>query len=588
MEKTEISYSFFVLISVSLLFRRINYSASRRPMRRPGATGESMSSRSPRTLLAAAPLLLLTAVLSGRAPDAPPIAPPAAAPVNRAAPLIFNRKKQPAALTDGKHYEAYLLIPASWAVGADRSEAERDFAVLRTLRSAGIVPGVIVQAGDKADDALNDLGASPRGMRILWDAEGSLAKQLNQPGAALLVVSPEGMIVHLQPLTAGALAANWSHDSRELLRQVHTAVPESPAAVAAKLAAALPGWDKLAPAGSPDRAPMFRVPGGSYSVGCQHGDTQCGVYEEGEKSVALPAFYLDAYPVTVGQFALFTAASGFKSYAETAGWAWVPMKTGLFTVEGASWRDPDGSGKSLEQRYLEPARQVNPADAEAFCKWAGKRLPSEAEYEAAARGGGSRIFPWGNDPEHAPANCPARANAGVKRGARPAAGATSAADADGFTDIAPVTEFAAGRGPFGHYQLAGNVDEWTSTTYEAPHQDKKNLRIDRIVKGGNYLYFPTGLRVSSREPKETEDGNLAIGFRCAKSGNDIGQTAPENSLPLIEIASRCRDSSVPLPQWAKLPGAGGSLALPQPPASGGALSAKPEARRDGGVDPAPR
>ncbi len=524
----------------------------------------------------AAPLFLLAAGLFAGIPGAAaaetvaPSPAPAATPVNTAAPLIFNRKRLPAALTDGKHYAAFLFIPSSWAVGAERAEAERDFTVFRTLRTAGIVTGVILRGDDKADDALNDLGATPRGLRLLWDADRVLEKQLQSASPLLLIISPEAVIIHQLPLTPGQLAANWARDSGQLLRLVRTAVPENPALITAVLAPALPGWDLLAPAASPDRAPMFRVSGGSYTIGCQRGDTQCSTFELNSQTVSLQPFFLDAYPVSVGQYALFAAASGFKSNAETQGWAWVPMKTGVFAIEGASWRDADGSGKPVEQRYLEPARQVNPADAEAYCKWAGKRLPSESEYEAAARGTDGRIYPWGNQPQHAPAGCPARANSAPKRGILP--GAT---DPDGYTDIAPVNQFAAGRGPFGHYQLAGNVDEWTSTAYEDPHQTGKKKKIDRIIKGGSFMYFPSGLRISSREPKETEDGSIAIGFRCALSGNNIGQKAAESSLPPTEFTAACRDASVPLPQWAKLPGAGGSIAAPPTPGSDGILSAKP-------------
>jgi formylglycine-generating enzyme required for sulfatase activity len=525
--------------------------------------------------LQAAPLVLLATGLGAGIPGAPtpassPAPAPAAAPLKNGAPLVANRKRQPAALTDGKHYAAFLFIPSSWAVGAERAEAERDFTVFRTLRTAGIVTGVIVRSDDKADDALNDLGATPRGLRLLWDADHVLEKQLQVQGAVLLVISPESEIILTQPLTAGELAKNWTRQSADLLRQVRTATPENPALITAKLAPVLAGWDQLAPAASADRAPMLHVPGGSYTIGCQHNDSQCSTYEQNIQTASLQTFYLDAYPVTVGQFALFAAATGFKTSAETQGWAWVPMKTGTFAIEGASWRDPDGSGKPAEQRYLEPARQVNPADAEAYCKWAGKRLPSESEYEAAARGSDGRIYPWGNSPEHAPANgCPARANAAPKRGVHP-----SATDPDGYTDVAPVDQFAAGRGPFGHYQLAGNVDEWTSTTYEEPHQTGKNKKIDRIVKGGSFMYFPSGLRISSREPKETEDGAVSIGFRCALGGNDIGQKAPQ-AIPPTELSDRCRDNSVPAPQWARQPGAGGSSAVAPNP-SGAALSAKPE------------
>lgn len=520
----------------------------------------------------AAPLLLLATGLCAGIPATSEAAAPAlvAAAAHTPAPLIFNRKRQPAALTDGKHYAAFLFIPSSWAVGAERAEAERDFTVFRTLRTAGIVTGVILRGDEKAADALNDLGATPRGLRLLWDADQVLEKQLHPAGALLFIVSPEAVIIHQQPLTPGQLAANWKNDSAALLRHVRTAVPENPALITAKLAPALPGWDVLAPSASPDRAPMFKVPGGSYVIGCQRGDTLCSTFEQNTQNAALQPFFLDAYPVSVGQYALFAAATGFKSNAETQGWAFVPMKTGVFAIEGASWRDPDGSGKPVEQRYLEPVRQVNPADAEAYCKWAGKRLPSESEHEAAARGTDGRIYPWGNNPDHTPSGCPARANSAPKRGVRP-----GDSDPDGFTEIAPVNQFAAGRGPFGHYQLAGNVDEWTSTEYVAPSNSGKKKKLDRIIKGGSYLYFPSGLRISSREPKETEDGSIAIGFRCALGGSDIGQKAPENSLPLTEFTAACRDTSVPLPRWAKLPGAGGSIAAPPSSASDSSLSAKP-------------
>jgi formylglycine-generating enzyme required for sulfatase activity len=160
--------------------------------------------------------------------------------------------------------------------------------------------------------------------------------------------------------------------------------------------------------------------------------------------------------------------------------------------------------------------QVSWRDADAYCAWRGKRLPSEAEWERAARDAGGVPYAWGNAPPLEDALY--RASYGSDR-------CCSADDGDGFLYTAPVGSFPSGRSPFGVDDMTGNVWEWVSDTYDetfygrSPAAEPINTAPGKrkVIRGGGWGNNPWGLRTTLRHANTPESGLSMVGFRCAKS-----------------------------------------------------------------------
>jgi sulfatase modifying factor 1 len=299
---------------------------------------------------------------------------------------------------------------------------------------------------------------------------------------------------------------------------------------------------------------MQWIPGGAFRMGADRSYPE----EAPVHAVAVSGFWMDADTVTNAEFTAFVQATGYRTTAERpldpalypgvqrdllkpgsavffmpAGpvnmrdaqsrWAYVP---------GANWRHPDGPASTLEGREQEPVVHVAYEDAAAFAAWAGKELPTEAEWEFAARGGlDSATFCWGD--EFLPGG---RYMANTWQGQFP----FQDVGADGFAGRAPVGSFPPNG--FGLYDMAGNVWEWTTDWYSARHPAEAELpccvprnpfggpkalsydpelpqvRIPRkVIKGGSYLCAPNycqRYRPAARHPQMIDSATSHIGFRC--------------------------------------------------------------------------
>jgi formylglycine-generating enzyme required for sulfatase activity len=223
-----------------------------------------------------------------------------------------------------------------------------------------------------------------------------------------------------------------------------------------------------------DGAPLLRIPGGVFVMG--DGETAA------RRQVYTDEFYIDTFEVTIARYTRFLKATALpdlpENWEETSN-----ARTADLPVVGVTWHE-----------------------AQAYCKWTGARLPTEAEWEKAARGSDGRLFPWGDETPS-----PARANFAN----------TSPKAYDG--GLTRVGSYAAGRSPFGIHDMAGNAAEWVEDWFSdtAPREDSRNPRgpangTAKVVRGGGR--FDPGDRISSARRYFADPNHRSeeIGFRCAR------------------------------------------------------------------------
>ncbi len=257
---------------------------------------------------------------------------------------------------------------------------------------------------------------------------------------------------------------------------------------------------------------MVEVAGGMFRMGTDNGFP----YEGPAHQVTVRPFAIDTHEVTVSQFGRFVRATGYKTEAERYGWSGVfDVKAAEWTrSDGADWQRPDGPASSAPPD--EPVTQVSWADAGAYCKWAGKRLPTEAEWEFAARGGKDEPYAWGH--QLRPGGKPA---GNWWQGTFPAHNTVE----DGYLRRAPVGRFPPNG--YGLYDMAGNVWEWTQDWFSEngyatqPVIDPRgpDTGSERVIRGGSWMCsenYCTGYRVAARSHSAPDSGLNNLGFRCAR------------------------------------------------------------------------
>jgi formylglycine-generating enzyme required for sulfatase activity len=270
-----------------------------------------------------------------------------------------------------------------------------------------------------------------------------------------------------------------------------------------------------------DGAEMVLVPAGAFWMGSQTEDIQMRVddckksvkpenrdkcdewfRDEGpQRQIFVDAFYIDRYEVTNALFERFVTARSYRTTAETEGWGWVfrPSDGRWEKLKGATWRAPGGPGTSAPPTH--PVVQVSWYDADAYCKWVNERLPTEAEWEKAARGVDGRRYPWGEDWNAARANGDMSAKA-----------------------TRPVGSYAAGVSPYDIHDMSGNVFEWVADWHDPsfyPRQPERNPSgpasgQQRVLRGGGWHSRPIALRAASRGSGVMDFRYNYTGFRCAK------------------------------------------------------------------------
>ncbi len=241
-------------------------------------------------------------------------------------------------------------------------------------------------------------------------------------------------------------------------------------------------------------ADLVDLPGGLLFQGDPEGEA-----DEAPREVAIASFRIMRQEVTNALFARFVTESGHVTDPERRGWGWV-WDRAWRRGDGADWRHPEGPASSIAGLEDHPVVQVSKRDAAAFCAFYGLRLPSDPEWEYAARGTDRRRYPWGDQSPEAEDGS-RRANFGTVR--------CCAADAaDGYRTTAAVGSFPQGASPFGLLDMAGNVWEWTSDLHPAEPGEF-------ALRGGGWGNDPYCLRVSYRHANPPRIGLDMVGFRCA-------------------------------------------------------------------------
>lgn len=234
---------------------------------------------------------------------------------------------------------------------------------------------------------------------------------------------------------------------------------------------------------APEFERMALIPGGGFAMGDRRG----GAIEQPERAITLSPFRIDVYETTFAQYYAFVTATGHRK----------PRLAGYLAV--------DSSALPFLMNPYNPVVGVSWDDANSYCLWRGKRLPSEVEWERASKGVTQRPWPWGSEMESSRANL--------------------VGDEDGFKYTAPVGAFRGDQSPDGVFDLAGNAMEWTSDWFDeryyasmpdvnppGPPNGK-----ERVIRGASWNDSVTRAKTTTRFKMRPEYRDVTIGFRCAKS-----------------------------------------------------------------------
>uniref|UniRef100_A0AAX7UI10 Sulfatase modifying factor 1 n=1 Tax=Astatotilapia calliptera TaxID=8154 RepID=A0AAX7UI10_ASTCA len=275
---------------------------------------------------------------------------------------------------------------------------------------------------------------------------------------------------------------------------------------------------------------MVQISGGEFLMGTDNP----GIPPDGEgpqRVVYVDSFNIDIHEVTNQQFQSFVLATGYVTEAEKFGDSFVfegllsePVKSQVtqavaaapwwLPVKGASWRHPEGPDSNITDRLHHPVLHVSWIDAVAYCSWANKRLPTEAEWEYACRGGlKDRLYPWGNK-----LNPKGQHFANLWQGDFP----THNSGEDGYIKTSPVMSFPPNA--FGLYDMVGNAWEWTADWWTVHHTTDPQRNPmgppsgkDKVKKGGSYMCHRSycyRYRCAARSQNTPDSSASNLGFRC--------------------------------------------------------------------------
>ena len=259
---------------------------------------------------------------------------------------------------------------------------------------------------------------------------------------------------------------------------------------------------------------MVYVPEGEFEMGSNEYDDEKPIH-----TVYLDTYWIDRTEVTNAMFAAFVEVTDYETDTESRGWSYAYFgDDGWGEVEGADWWHPKGPSSNTAGMDDHPVVHVSWNDASAYCEWAGKRLPTEAEWEKAARGTDGRTYPWGD--QGAAGNLLNFADTNLD-----ASWADDSVD-DGLRFTSPVGSYLDGVSPYSALDMAGNVWEWVVDWYGADYYGSSPSSNPggpssgeyRVLRGGSWNSVEWNVRSANRYRNNPADTRNDIGFRCARSG----------------------------------------------------------------------
>ncbi len=320
------------------------------------------------------------------------------------------------------------------------------------------------------------------------------------------------------------------------------------------------------------------VPAGEFLMGSADSDPGANGDEKPQHTVYLDAFWIDKTEVTNAMAARFVADTGYRTRAEREG-------SGIFfdlfskdwrLVRGADWRHPRGPASDISGMDDHPVVQVTWSDAKAYCEWAGRRLPAEAEWEKAARGTDGRRYPWGNQPPAGTLLNFADRNLDV-------GGADTSTD-DGYQFTAPVGSYPDGASPYGALDMAGNVWEYVADWYGASYYAESPARnpsgppsgTAHVLRGGSWSRAAGYARAASRLGYAPDNRDGGLGFRCASAAPALPSTCtvcPAGGCDYADIQAAvddpgCQEIKVAQGMYTGVQARPVPAGYPVPPASG--------------------
>lgn len=250
---------------------------------------------------------------------------------------------------------------------------------------------------------------------------------------------------------------------------------------------------------------MVYVPAGEFLMGSPEGVGYD--YEHPQQTVFLDAYWIDQTEVTNAMFAKFVKETGYITQAEKDGQANIDDIGKFALTEGANWAHPMGPDSNIEGRDQYPVEHISWNDAQAYCEWAGRTLPTESQWEKAARGSDGRSYPWGNTP-------PNGQDANTNDSNYGSAQSDLSID-DGYQFTAPVGSYPDGASPFGALDMAGNVFEWVKDGSDTAYAVNWTTSDHSVIRGGSYANSEDTVRAALRVEIPATVTDPGIGFRCA-------------------------------------------------------------------------